>query len=71
MDGVLWIDKEEIVTKFLEYIKSMWAGDPTMERAWDLVWSIIEENIFVEDNTELCRFVTIDEIEIVLSIDEC
>lgn len=66
LDVVLHTDREEIGMEFLEYFKSRWARDPTMEGACDLVWRTIVEKISIEDNTELCRPVTIYEIETVL-----
>lgn len=52
--------------EFLEYFKSRFVGDPTIESVCNLVRSTIEEKISIEDNVELCRPITTDEIETVL-----
>lgn len=47
LDGVLHTDREEIVTKFLEYFKSRWVGDLTTEGACDLVRSTIRKRFLL------------------------
>lgn len=63
LDRVLHTKRKEIVTKFLKYFKLRWVRDPTIAGACALVRSTIKEKISIEDNEELCRLVTIDEIE--------